>query len=606
MKAIRSRRDAKQSAAVAPLPRALILALVVASLVTPMAAAQGQSGVTVDQIDTSAFPTVRALVTVQDANGVPEPDLLAGAFEIVEDGRFSFPPAQLNTQVNPDAVVSIALVVDLSGSMQGKPLEEAQAASRNLLDALLDRGDDQDRVAFFGINRMVKPDDLTLDEAVEVPFGNDKNKVLNVVNFLKVEGNRPTPLYDALFRVVKLTAEQGGRRGIIIITDGVDRVSQLAAEDPITEANRNNIPVFPISLSTNTVDRDFLRRLAVRTGGTYREAPSPEEFSGLFQQVLDQLKLQYKLEYSSRLTEDGQPHSLLVRVRAPRVQGFDETKFILNKAPVATTASNIATLATTVAEPVAAVATPSIETPAEDTGEKGMQGFIDDVVDFVKDNPLPAALIALAVLLLIVLLVLLIIWLRRRKADQAQGPAADYGGSDEWQASMPAAPAVSPGGFQTSPKGAALPTMIEGASPTAAPTVGSGSAPPAAPPPFPVGGQGAAPRMGADQVEGTRVLTRAPKHVALLIDRKNPSQRFDLLAATDIGRAQTNNVVIADVTVSRQHARIRLEEDKFLLFDLGSANGTFVNDQRVEQPITLAENDVVRFGEVAFIFKQLS
>jgi pSer/pThr/pTyr-binding forkhead associated (FHA) protein len=58
--------------------------------------------------------------------------------------------------------------------------------------------------------------------------------------------------------------------------------------------------------------------------------------------------------------------------------------------------------------------------------------------------------------------------------------------------------------------------------------------------------------------------------------------------------------------VSRQHARIRLEEDKFLLFDLGSANGTFVNGQRLEQPVTLAENDVVRFGEIEFTFKQLS
>lgn len=595
---------ATASRASVPWRQILLPLLALVMLGPPLVAAQGQSGVTINQIDTSAFPEVKALVTVQDANGVPAPDLPAGAFELVEDGRYSFPPAQLSTQVNPDAVVSIALVVDLSGSMRGKPLEEAQAASRNLLDALLDRGDDPDRVAFFGINRMVKPDDLTLDETVEIAFGNDKNRVLNVVNFLEVKGNQPTPLYDALFRVVKLTAEQGGRRAIIIITDGIDRVSQLKADDPITEANRNNIPIFPISLSTNTVDADFLRRLAVRTGGAYREAPSAEEFSDLFQQVLDQLKLQYKLEYRSRLTEDGQPHSLLVRVRSPRIQGFDETKFLLNKAAVATTAPDIATLATAVvAEPAAAaISTPA---PAEDTGEKGMQGFIDDVVDFVKDNPLPAALIAIAVLLLIALLMLLIVW-QRRRASQAQAPAYDYGGSDEWQVSMPSAPAAPAGGFQTSPKGAALPTMAEGASPTAAPTVGPGYVPPPAGPaaqrPFPIG----APPMPPGPIEGTRVLERAPKHVALLINRKNPSQRHDLLATTDIGRAQTNTIIIADATVSRQHARIRLEEDKFLLFDLGSANGTFVNDQRVEEPVALAENDVVRFGEVAFTFKQLS
>jgi hypothetical protein len=243
-----------------------------------------------------------------------------------------------------------------------------------------------------------------------------------------------------------------------------------------------------------------------------------------------------------------------------------------------------------------------------------MQGFIDDVVDFVKDNTLAAVLIVAAVLLLIVLVVFLIVWLRRRKAAASQAYPSDLSPvSDEWQpgladrqarpgASLPSALAVSAGGFQTSPKGAALPTVAQGGTATSAPTAGPGYVPPPgglAPPPFQS-------PMPPGQAGATRVLERAPKHVAMLINRKNPSQRFDLLALTDIGRGQGNAVVISDTTVSRQHARIRLEEDKFLLFDLGSANGTFVNGQRLEQPVTLAENDVVRFGEIEFTFKQLS
>ena len=43
-----------------------------------------------------------------------------------------------------------------------------------------------------------------------------------------------------------------------------------------------------------------------------------------------------------------------------------------------------------------------------------------------------------------------------------------------------------------------------------------------------------------------------------------------------------------------------------MLFDLGSANGTFVNGKRVETPQALADDDAVRFGEVEFIFKQLT
>lgn len=100
--------------------------------------------------------------------------------------------------------------------------------------------------------------------------------------------------------------------------------------------------------------------------------------------------------------------------------------------------------------------------------------------------------------------------------------------------------------------------------------------------------------------------TPKPKHSALLIERRDPTKRHDLRAETDIGRTQTNAVVVADATVSRQHARIRLQEDQFMLFDLGSANGTFVNGQKVEQPRPLTDGDVVRFGEVEMVFKQLT
>ena len=131
--------------------------------------------------------------------------------------------------------------------------------------------------------------------------------------------------------MIKFTAGQSGNKAIIVISDGIDQVSTLESDDPINEANRNNIPIFPISLGTNTVDEDFMQRLAVRTGGHYRKAPTPEEFTPLFQQVLDQMKLQYKLDYQSRIAEDDNPHSLLVRVGAPQAQGFDEVKFTFDQ-----------------------------------------------------------------------------------------------------------------------------------------------------------------------------------------------------------------------------------------------------------------------------------
>jgi pSer/pThr/pTyr-binding forkhead associated (FHA) protein len=52
--------------------------------------------------------------------------------------------------------------------------------------------------------------------------------------------------------------------------------------------------------------------------------------------------------------------------------------------------------------------------------------------------------------------------------------------------------------------------------------------------------------------------------------------------------------------VSRTHAAIRRSEDKLLLFDLGSSNGTFVNGQKVspESPLILRDGDEIRFGKL--------
>ena len=66
-----------------------------------------------------------------------------------------------------------------------------------------------------------------------------------------------------------------------------------------------------------------------------------------------------------------------------------------------------------------------------------------------------------------------------------------------------------------------------------------------------------------------------------------------------VGREAGNDLIIPDPTVSRRHARILMEGGTLVLYDEGSTNGTFVNEQRVvRQP--LKAGDVVRFGKVRF------
>ncbi|MEN6410745.1 MAG: ATP-binding cassette domain-containing protein, partial [Anaerolineaceae bacterium] len=80
--------------------------------------------------------------------------------------------------------------------------------------------------------------------------------------------------------------------------------------------------------------------------------------------------------------------------------------------------------------------------------------------------------------------------------------------------------------------------------------------------------------------------------------------RFGEKVLLQIGRDPSNDVVLASPSVSRFHAQIERVGHRYCLRDLRSSNGTFVNDQRVDKEVWLAEDDCVRIGPHRFVMKQ--
>ena len=71
---------------------------------------------------------------------------------------------------------------------------------------------------------------------------------------------------------------------------------------------------------------------------------------------------------------------------------------------------------------------------------------------------------------------------------------------------------------------------------------------------------------------------------------------------TTIGRSVENDIVVTNKRVSREHAQIRREGPHLFLEDLGSSNGTFLNDERLLTSKELRDNDCITIGDVILIF----
>jgi pSer/pThr/pTyr-binding forkhead associated (FHA) protein len=84
------------------------------------------------------------------------------------------------------------------------------------------------------------------------------------------------------------------------------------------------------------------------------------------------------------------------------------------------------------------------------------------------------------------------------------------------------------------------------------------------------------------------------------IGKVYPISKAEMHAGRDI----SNEIVINDAEVSRKHLRLVLQAGEVIVEDLGSTNGTFVNDQRVSGPFVLSPSDTLQLGEhVVLVFE---
>lgn len=95
-----------------------------------------------------------------------------------------------------------------------------------------------------------------------------------------------------------------------------------------------------------------------------------------------------------------------------------------------------------------------------------------------------------------------------------------------------------------------------------------------------------------------------PGEAAVLVVKKGPviGERFPVGSEeVTLGRDPASNIFLNDVTVSRRHAKITFEHSNYVLTDVGSLNGTYVNKERINKAV-LKHSDEIQIGKYKLVF----
>ncbi len=248
-------------------------------------------------------------VTVSDEAGRLVDGLEAHHFEVYDEGRRQ----AIRAFTNADHPVSIALVVDNSGSMVTR-VGELRAATL----AFARQSHQSDELRIISFNDVVR--DALDGRAVSA----GETAVLDrAIRTLRPEGR--TALYDALVAGLEyLDDASHARRVLILVSDGGDNASSATLDAVLARARRSNVTIYAIGLhDPEARDRNprVLKRLAEETGGVRYLPRSPGVLIQLVGQIAREIRQSYTLGFEAP-ERDGRFHRLRVQLQGPDVRGL--------------------------------------------------------------------------------------------------------------------------------------------------------------------------------------------------------------------------------------------------------------------------------------------
>jgi VWFA-related protein len=268
--------------------------------------------------------TVAVYATVTDPQGRLAPDLTRDNFEVDDNGV----KQELTIFSNDIQPITGIMLLDRSGSMKPN-LELEVRAAETFIHGML--AEDRIRLGNFGKDIVIEPDDFT----------SDRDALFKVLHG-DLQGNGPTPLWNAIDRAIDKLLLEKSRRVVLALSDGVDEPLDFSGhaksmKDEMKRAEDNDIMIYAIGMEglapmpQQRLSQGFggipqrrnelpmqkpdegMAKIAAATGGGYFELTSPGDLLGKFDRVIDELHHQYALGFVPQKL-DGKLHDLTVKV----------------------------------------------------------------------------------------------------------------------------------------------------------------------------------------------------------------------------------------------------------------------------------------------------
>lgn len=247
--------------------------------------------IVLNQVVDKFFPAVVIFNIILDQAGTPLPDPNIANFEVKEDGKSC---RITNIEVMESATnpfpISVALVLDRSGSMVDEATRLLNSAATTFINNLFKSGD-KGEIIDFG-NTVV----------INQPLTSDKGLLNTAISNPKASGR--TALFDAIAKGVSELGSINSRSAVIAMTDGGENASvdYKTADSVINYAKSNKVPIFTIGLSGfdfTAESETTMKNIANSTGGTYLYSPTSSDLGSVYRRLADRLSKQIKISFIS-------------------------------------------------------------------------------------------------------------------------------------------------------------------------------------------------------------------------------------------------------------------------------------------------------------------